>query len=156
MKGSIIQLNGYNKEMCINIYKFIHNTMQEEFVPKYKTEQELLNEIQGIKEREAFNKYSVFYIYFLNGKIAGTVGLMEVDNKTFRLKRFYVKKEHRHMGIRSSLLDEATRYSDIHNKDIILSAGAHLDTAIQLYKKFGFNIVGVTKDSVKMERGMKK
>lgn len=138
--SSIISIKGYNKELCELLYNFIYTEMCNLFVPVHKSEASIKEEIQGIRQQYHFNQYEVFYIYYKNNEMVGTLGLFKVGDNLLRIKRFYIKDGFRHQGIGTELLQTAINYADTHNKEICLTVGNQLTPAISLYEKMGFAV----------------
>ena len=108
-------------------------------------------------EQEAFsprNPAYDIYIYLTYGsdfliadagsKIAGYIVTMDVDIETGKIIAFAVRKQFRGMGIGKILLKNAIeRLEGRGKKKITLEVRVSNETAQNLYKKFGFEIVDI-------------
>lgn len=81
-----------------------------------------------------------------DGKIVGMVGLLREESTTpgvARLQRMYVVPSFRGMGIVKKMLKELIAQAKRHR--MVLATTNTQAPATQLYKKFGFKLVGVKK-----------
>ncbi len=79
------------------------------------------------------------YIAFFDRDIAGCIALRKIDSENCEMKRLYVKPEYRGKNIGSLLvkhiINEARK---IGYKHILLDTLPFLQTAIEMYKRYGF------------------
>ena len=79
------------------------------------------------------------WIADVDGKIAGSVGIVRVDNQTAQFRWFLVDKNYRRMGIGTELINTALDFCrEHHYTDIFLWTFKGLDEARRLYDKAGF------------------
>lgn len=143
----VVGLKGYDARLCKLIHSFVNETMVEVFCPTYKTKEQIDTETSDILKDSSLNKYEVWFIFFSKGSILGTIGIKRYDDRTVKIKRFYVSKEHRHKGIGTELIETAINYiiSVTAYKKISLSVGSELNDAISLYHSKGFKDIGSEK-----------
>jgi putative acetyltransferase len=73
-------------------------------------------------------------------QLAGCVAVRTFDNHTAELKRMWVRKEFRSLGIGEALLQQALDFAKVAGYHAInLDTLVIMEPAIQLYKKFGFS-----------------
>ena len=99
---------------------------------KYDHELEDLEDKYGLP-------YGRLYLVFYDGVLAGCIGLRKLDNENCEMKRLYVKPQFRGKKIASFLvkhiIEEARK---IGYKHILLDTLPFLETAINMYKNYGF------------------
>lgn len=79
------------------------------------------------------------YIAKYNNEIAGCVALKPIDNKLCEVKRLYVKKEFRGLGIGKLLMDTVIKDAkELNYKTITLETFKSLEVAVHIYYKLGF------------------
>ena len=103
------------------------------------------------------NTFSKCLGYFENNEVIGFLDFSVMYEKV-EINNIYVKEDYRNSGIASKLLEYMIKeIKDIDN--ITLEVRVDNESAINLYKKFGFKIIGVRKnyyediDGYLMERG---
>ncbi|SHG24959.1 Acetyltransferase (GNAT) family protein [Flavobacterium segetis] len=81
-----------------------------------------------------------FIFYAKNdGQIIGTYSLLKIDDFTFELSKMAVTKAAQGMGIAKTMLAHCLAFAkDKKIKNLILYSNRSLNTALHLYKKFGF------------------
>lgn len=99
---------------------------------KYDHELEDLEDKYGLP-------YGRLYLVFYDGVLAGCIGLRKIDSENCEMKRLYVKPQFRGKKIASFLvkhiIEEARK---IGYKHILLDTLPFLETAINMYKNYGF------------------
>lgn len=74
-----------------------------------------------------------------NGSIIATTGLFKVDETTCELRKMYLLKEYRGLGLGKFLLDHSIEaVKKLGYKKIVLETASVLKEAIGLYEKYGF------------------
>lgn len=74
-----------------------------------------------------------------NEKVAGTVAMMKVDEKTYELCKMAVSKEYQGKGYANLLIDACLEFAKSKKiEKIALYSNTVLGPAINLYKKYGF------------------
>ncbi|MDD6468160.1 MAG: GNAT family N-acetyltransferase [Erysipelotrichaceae bacterium] len=118
-----------------------------EVVSDVKKEEEYL-----IKTLES--EQNVFITCMVDGEIVGNIGVYAVGSVN-KLKHraeigIGVKKEYRNLGIGSLLLEKALAFAkEMNYEQIELDVVSENDAAIALYRKFGFETVGVIPRGIK-------
>jgi len=109
--------------------------------PKFKTYLDIQNydkELQDLEEKYGLPRGRLFIAYY-GDKAAGCIALKRTDTDHCELKRLYVRPEFRGHRIGEKLVEkiiEAAR--EIGYSHILLDTLPFLQTAIALYKQFGF------------------
>ncbi len=99
---------------------------------KYDHELEDLEDKYGLP-------YGRLYLVFYDGVLAGCIGLRKLDNENCEMKRLYVKPQCRGKKIASFLVKNITEEArKIGYKHILLDTLPFLETAINMYKNYGF------------------
>lgn len=83
----------------------------------------------------------IFYVASTDGKIVGTCAVKKRSVEKCEIKRLYVHKDFRRMGIGSVLLGKALEFASEHYKTVTLKTNTSLGPAISLYLKTGFYVV---------------
>ena len=97
----------------------------------------------NILKQELENGKSKYFVAKQENEIVGFAGILLIIDQV-NIMNIVVKKDKRHFGIGSSLLEEIIRYSKIHNAtSITLEVNEKNIPAIKLYKKYGFKQVGL-------------
>ena len=74
-----------------------------------------------------------------HGKIVATTGIFKIDEDTCELRKMYLLREYRGMGIGKALLDHSIDAAkQLGYQRIILETASVLKEAIGLYEKYGF------------------
>lgn len=101
-------------------------------IQNYDYETENLEEKYGLP-------YGRLYIAFYDGEIAGCIALRRLDEENCELKRLYVKPQFRGQNIGGLLVKHIIKQAkEISYKHILLDTLPFLETAINMYKKYGF------------------
>ena len=91
---------------------------------------------------EDFDKYLIIYVAEVDGRLCGLVAIKKVDDEATKLKRMYVLPAYQRKGVGKRLLDKSIEFSiDKGVKEIILTTYPEMKSAIEFYKKNGFEIV---------------
>jgi GNAT superfamily N-acetyltransferase len=114
-----------------------------------------LEDLDNIK-KEYFDKNGVFYVAEDNGKIIGTIAVKREKGKTARLKRMYVAKRYRKMGVGQRLLSKILKFCRGKGySKMILSTTAQMAVAINFYKKNEFKRYKTKKGKIFFEKKFK-
>lgn len=96
------------------------------------------HELEDLEDKYGL-PYGRLYLAFYNGVLAGCIGLRKIDSENCEMKRLYVKPQFRGKKIASFLvkhiIEEARK---IGYKHILLDTLPFLETAIIMYKNYGF------------------
>ncbi len=96
------------------------------------------HEIENLEEKYG-KPNGRLYLAFYDGILAGCIGLRKIDNDNCELKRLYVKPQFRGNKIASFLVKHImSEAKEIGYKHILLDTLPFLETAISMYKKYGF------------------
>lgn len=105
---------------------------------KYLDIQNYDDEIENLEQKYGMPDGRLYVVYF-NGQLAGCIGLRNIDNENCEMKRLYVRPEFRgnHIGdhLIKKIIDDA---KEIGYKSMLLDTFPFLESAIHLYKNFGF------------------
>lgn len=86
----------------------------------------------------------VIYLASFDGSIVGSAALMKDHDGIYELVKMGVKKEYRGKGISRLLIDKClAKARELNAKKIILFSNHKLQTAIGIYKTYGFRHVEV-------------
>ncbi len=83
----------------------------------------------------------IFYVASTNGRIVGTCAVIKRSEYKCEVKRLYVHKDFRRMGIGSKLLEKALEFADERYDTATLKTDTSLVSAIALYLKAGFSVI---------------
>ena len=96
------------------------------------------HEIENLEEKYGL-PYGRLYLAYYDGALAGCIGLRKIDNDNCELKRLYVKPQFRGKKIAGFLVKHIiAEAKEIGYKHILLDTLPFLETAINMYKKYGF------------------
>ena len=96
------------------------------------------HEIENLEEKYGL-PYGRLYLAYFDGTLAGCIGLRRIDKDNCELKRLYVKQQFRGKKIASFLVKSIiAEAKEIGYKYIMLDTLPFLETAINMYKKYGF------------------
>jgi putative acetyltransferase len=85
------------------------------------------------------NGYFFVMVNQTDNSVIGTVGILRIDNSICQLRKLYLLKEYRRMGLGKMLLEHSIECAKINNyTKIILETISPLKAAIALYEKHGF------------------
>ena len=80
----------------------------------------------------------IFYAKY-NNQIVGTVSLLKIDKFTFELSKMAITEAIQGLGIGKKLLDHCLAFAKENDiQKLILYSNRKLESAIHLYKKYGF------------------
>lgn len=96
-------------------------------------------DLENIEEYYTGNRGSFDLIINPEGEIIATTGIYKINDKTCELRKMYLLKKYRGMGLGRFLLDHSIEQAKRlgYNK-IILETASVLKEAIGLYEKYGF------------------
>ncbi|KFN02019.1 N-acetyltransferase [Bacillus clarus] len=141
-----------NEKICIIPYEskfqdevvdlIVHIQQKEYNVPITKEEQPDLLEIETFYQRNQGN----FWVATYDGKVVGTVALLDIGNHQIALRKMFVKKEFRgkEWGASHLLLQKAISWAENKKlKGIYLGTTLKFLAAHRFYEKNGFQSVGM-------------
>ena len=92
------------------------------------------------KEFNRLDKINNIVVAYKNKFAIGCGAFRKIDAHTVEIKRMYVKKEHRGLGIAKAILAVLESWAKQEKfKNCILETGDKQEEAIQLYKKTGYH-----------------
>lgn len=95
--------------------------------------------------QNAQNLNSQYFVAKIEDEIVGFIGLLTIVDEV-NIMNVVVKKNKRHLGIGSLLLEKAISYSkELNCTSITLEVNVNNIPAIKLYKKYNFEQVGLRK-----------
>jgi putative acetyltransferase len=78
--------------------------------------------------------------------IIGTVGLLKVDESTIKLRKMYVDRSYRGLGLGKRLMEHALyKAAELQFEEIVLETVHSMTAAISLYEAYGFIKIGTGK-----------
>ncbi len=141
----------YNPSDQPSVKSVILNGLKEfgfEYTPEYDFDLE-------DPEKYYLKKGGMFYILEIDGKVVGTVAVVNRGD-TAELKRLYVNKDYQGKGLGSQLFDTALQFCrDNGFKKVEFETNKKFEKAHLLYRKRGFKTVREDENSYYMERELK-
>lgn len=105
---------------------------------KYLEIQNYDEELEHIETKYGMPAGRLFLAYY-DSKLAGCIGLRKIDESNCEMKRLYVRPEFRGKHIGEYLVNEIIRNAkEIGYSHILLDTLPFLQSAVNLYKKYGF------------------
>jgi ribosomal protein S18 acetylase RimI-like enzyme len=101
----------------------------------------------------------IFYAQY-NNQIVGTASLLKIDNTTFELSKMAVSEKSQGLGIGKKLIEHCLFEAKQNGiQKLILYSNRKLETAIAMYRKFGFQEIPVEEGiyeraDIKMEKNL--
>lgn len=88
------------------------------------------------------------YLLYCDGKLAGCIGLRKIDAKNCEMKRLYIRPKFRGRRLGNILVEKIIADArEIGYSYMLLDTLPFLQSAIHLYRKFGFYETGCYNDS---------
>lgn len=87
------------------------------------------------------DKGGAFFIALEAGELAGTSAVRRVDPDTCEIRRVYVRKDMRGLGIGGALFRTALVYAAANCRRVTLKTDVSLHTAIGMYLRHGFTVI---------------
>lgn len=128
-KDEIITLFNEYTEMLVNGNPEFKSYLK---IQNYNKETENLEEKYG-------KPFGRLYLALFDGVPAGCIALRKIDDLNCEMKRLYVKPQYRGENIGSALVNRIIEDTkEIGYQHILLDTLPFLETAINMYKRFGF------------------
>lgn len=96
------------------------------------------------RDLEEFDKFynadgCAFYVVVKNEKIIGSIGILTISAQEAKIKKMYISRDFRNLGLAQILIDEIIRKAiEFGYKKLTLETMSEMRAAIYLYKKNGF------------------
>lgn len=133
----MIEIVDYSEENNKHIKQLNLEWLTKYFSVEPKDELQLSN-----PKTEIIDKGGMIFYAKYNGKIAGTVTLIKVDDGIFELSKMAVTGTMQGKGIGRVLMEHCLSVAKENNiKKLILYSNTKLETAIAMYYKYGFTEV---------------
>ena len=88
------------------------------------------------------------YLIYCDEKLAGCIGLRKIDNQNCEMKRLYIRQEFRGQKLANILVEKIIEDAkEIGYSHMLLDTLPFLESAIHIYKKFGFYEIESYNDS---------
>ncbi len=113
-------------------------TANDESFKKYLDIQHYDEEISHLESKYGMPDGRLYLIY-CDRKLAGCIGLRKIDNQSCEMKRLYVRPEFRGKKLGNILVEKIIADArEIGYSYMLLDTLPFLQSAIRMYKKFGF------------------
>ena len=114
---------------------------------KYLDMQNYNSELEHL-EMKYGKPYGRLYLAYYEGNVAGCIGLRKIDKHNCEMKRLYVRQQFRGKKIGEQLIQKIIADAKgIGYSYMLLDTLPFLETAIYIYKKFGFHTTERYNDS---------
>lgn len=142
------QLQEYSKEYEEELIDLLLDVCVEEYgLGHYKDDL-----IQHVRNDEAIKRW----ILLDNGKLIATICYTERSKKIAEIKKVYIKKEYRHLGIGTRMVNMVIDYLKNMKYDAIcVGTSDHFENARKFYEKLGFKFKSYEGDGYLLERKIK-
>ncbi|WP_109697581.1 GNAT family N-acetyltransferase [Chitinophaga deserti] len=134
----MINVQPFSPEYAGQIYDFILHIQQKEFgLPVTREQQPDLADIPGVYQQGISN----FWIAEHNGRLIGTISLMDLGEGKGALRKMFVHQDYRgrEHGVALRLLEALKEWARTHEySDIYLGTAEILHAAHRFYEKNGF------------------
>jgi ribosomal protein S18 acetylase RimI-like enzyme len=141
-------------------YKEAIKILNLEWLQKYfkvePKDEKTLSDPQG----EIIDKGGMIFYAQYNNQIVGTASLLKIDNTTFELSKMAVSEKSQGLGIGKKLIEHCLFEAKQNGiQKLILYSNRKLETAIGMYRKFGFKEIPVEQGiyeraDIKMEKNI--
>ena len=110
-----------------------------EWLQKYFRVEDLDVQVLSDPQVEILDKGGMIFYAWNNDKIAGTASLLKTTATSFELSKMAVTPKSQGLGIGKLLIEHAIKAAkDTGAEKLILYSNTKLETAIALYRKYGF------------------
>ena len=126
----------FNKNYATNTKKLVLSVLNEF---GYEYDKKLDFDLEDVLKNYSIRNKSVFLLFLSNDDVIGTIALKKNNKKTCELKRFYVDKNFRRIGVGGKLFREFVKFAKkFQYEKVILDTTRIMISAIQFYEKCGF------------------
>ncbi|MFX0558035.1 GNAT family N-acetyltransferase [Maribacter sp. CXY002] len=138
----MLKIVGY-KDIYAHSFRDLNIAWLEKFFVVEKMDVALLND----SKKEIINKGGYIFIALWNDTPAGCFAFIPNKDGFFELGKMAVSENHQGKKIGQEMLAHAVQFAKSKDwKKIILYSSTKLDTALHIYRKFGFQEVPLEKD----------
>ena len=136
------------EEICILFSEYTNMLIEnDESFKKYLDIQNYDKEIEHLE-----TKYGIpdgrLYLIYCDDELAGCIGLRKIDDQTCEMKRLYIRPEFRGKKLGNVLVEKIIADArEIGYSYMLLDTLPFLQSAIHIYKKFGFYEIESYNDS---------
>ncbi len=104
-------------------------------------------------EANYFGCHGYFWVWKTeDGEIIASVAIARVDDTICELRKMYLSRQERGKGIGKMLLETAIeKAKELGYSTMILKTNSKLDTAIDVYRKYGFEHIPITESDKKAD-----
>lgn len=153
VKPEVIAIVPYRKEYAVAIKELNYEWLLNYFSLEP-------GDIDSLNNPESYILDKGGYIFFalFNGIPVGTVSLLKTEDSIFELSKMAVASGYRGKGIGNQLMEYCLEFAVMKNfSKLILYSNTKLESAIRLYRKYGFYEVPLNSDlykraNIKMEK----
>lgn len=129
-----IEITTYNPDFKANFIALNKAWLEEYFVVE-PHDNEVFENIETI----VLQPGGEIFFCLINGEVAGTVAMQVVDATTFELAKLAVDKKFQGQKLSNRLMDACLEFAKSKNANkITLLSNRRLETALNLYLKYGF------------------
>lgn len=119
----------------------------DESFKKYLDIQNYDEEIEHLEMKYGM-PYGRLYLIYYDARLAGCIGLRKIDNQNCEMKRLYIRPEFRGKKLANILVAKIIEDAKkIGYSNMLLDTLPFLESAIHIYKKFGFYEIESYNDS---------
>lgn len=140
----------FSSEYSVGVRLFVIGVLSDEGFSYDPQKDSDLDDIRG----NYIGNGGAFFISFENGGIVGTSAVRNLGSDACEIKRLYVKKEWRGMGLGLALFRSALDFAEQNYSIIRLKTDRSLQKAISMYQKHGFAVVKEEDWTVYFERSI--
>jgi len=152
----MLNIIDYSEENKIFIKKLNVEWLEKYFAVEPNDEKQLSNPKEEIIDKGGM----IFYAQYKD-TIVGCAALMKIDEKTYELSKMAVTATHQGLGIGRKLIEHCLEIAQKQNiEKLILYSNTKLETAIEMYRKYGFKEISFEsthykRANIKMELSLK-
>ena len=149
----IVEIIPYSEEFAPFVKSLNVAWLEKYFVVEPFDEMVLSNPKEEIIDKGG----KIFFAKYQNN-IVGTFTLLKIDNHTFELSKMAVAENIQGIGIGKKMMDYCIEYAENNKiKKLVLYSNIILETAIRMYRKYGFIEVSLgstvyKRANIKMEK----
>lgn len=149
----IVEIIPYSEEFAPFVKSLNVAWLEKYFVVEPFDEMVLSNPKEEIIDKGG----KIFFAKYQNN-IVGTFTLLKIDNHTFELSKMAVAENIQGIGIGKKMMDYCIEYAENNKiKKLVLYSNTILETAIRMYRKYGFIEVSLgstvyKRANIKMEK----